>query len=102
MVLKASHREGQQLNQNWRKTEIDRSLMNEEAPLGRMQLHRVEDKCLAEQTFIQAAGFLSLFSHAKLYLLIDQHVALRSGRTESIAQHERHCHALPHVGCCWY
>lgn len=68
--------------------------MNEEAPQGRLQQHRAEDKRLAEQTFTQAVGFLSLFSHAKLYLLIDQHVALRSGRTESIAQCERHCHAL--------
>lgn len=62
----------------------------------------LEDKCLAEQTHIQTVGFLSMFSHSKQYLLIDQHVALRSKRIESIAQHERPFHVLPSARLCYY
>ena len=57
-----------------------------------------KDKCLTKQTHIQTAGFLAMFSHAKRYLLIDQCVAPRSERSESIAQHERPFHVLPSAG----
>lgn len=58
----------------------------------------MEDKRLAEQTHIQTAGFLYMCSHAKRYLLIDQRVASRSERIESIAQHERPFHVFPSAG----
>lgn len=77
-------------------------IMNEATLQGRTQACCVEDKCLAKQTHIQAVGLLSMFSDVKQYLLIDQYVAVRSERIESIAQRERPCHVLPSARCCFY